>query len=242
MCTLAWGGTSREWWLCFNRDERRLRARAEPPRRTEVDGVPVLAPRDPEGGGSWFSVNAHGVALALLNRYEAGAAKAFGQKQRRSRGLLLMDLAAHREVTQVREALKEADLNRYEPFHLLALQGAAGGHFRTDSIHGCRSGTAEAFLTTSSYKATEVTRLREQFWSRFAAGRTIGLTEAAEALRSRNPGFPAAGLCMDREDARTVSQLQLQVGAGKARVAYYERSGSVFAAPREMELSLTVPA
>src|ERR1041385_4608949 len=54
----------------MNRDERRTRAPATPPERRTLDGVPVLAPRDGEAGGTWIAVNAFGHTLALLNRWD----------------------------------------------------------------------------------------------------------------------------------------------------------------------------
>src|SRR5262249_50292824 len=39
--------------LWFSRDERRSRAPARPPALTHTGGTQVLAPRDPEGGGTW---------------------------------------------------------------------------------------------------------------------------------------------------------------------------------------------
>ena len=57
MCTVTWRFTpdSGGWALDlgFNRDERRDRPRAQPPRvRRPEAGLPFIAPRDPAGDGT----------------------------------------------------------------------------------------------------------------------------------------------------------------------------------------------
>ena len=52
MCTLTWWRESAgSYEVYFNRDERKTRAMAEPPRLREREGVSFLAPIDPDGGG-----------------------------------------------------------------------------------------------------------------------------------------------------------------------------------------------
>ena len=70
MCTVSWTPLDGGYALAMNRDERRTRAPATPPERRELDGVPVLLPRDGEAGGTWIAVNALGHTLALLNRWD----------------------------------------------------------------------------------------------------------------------------------------------------------------------------
>src|SRR5258706_11133997 len=113
----------------MNRDERRTRAPASPPERRELDGVPVLLPRDGEAGGTWIAVNALGHTLALLNRWDESPIADRGPSDQRrpdprpfvSRGLLVLELAATPHRRAVDEALTRIPLVSYRPFTLVSL-------------------------------------------------------------------------------------------------------------------------
>ncbi|NBD39383.1 MAG: hypothetical protein GVY10_12525 [Verrucomicrobia bacterium] len=241
MCTLVWGINRTGWWLCFNRDEQRSRARAEPPATHEIDGVKVLAPLDPDGGGTWFAVNEHGLALVLLNRYrEASPVSRTGAQ--RSRGLLVLDLSAARSVREVEAGLEKTDFTPYAPFHLYALRQGEGIHASWDPGGGLRIFPPETFLTTSSYRPSEVAAARGRLWKEQTGEGNVRPDRAAAILRTRNSVRPALGLCMDREDARTVSQLQVHLNGDEARVSYRERAASAFSPPLETTLLLIASA
>jgi hypothetical protein len=241
MCTLVWGSDRAGWWLCFNRDEQRSRARAEPPAIRKIDGAKVLAPLDPDGGGTWVAVNEHGLALVLLNRYgDASLVPRTGAQ--RSRGLLVLDLSAARSVREVEKGLEKTDFTPYEPFHLYLLRQGEGIHSSWDSGGGLRISPPDTFLTTSSYRPSEVAAARGRLWKEQAGEGSVRPERAAAILRTRNPDRPAFGLCMDREDARTVSQLQVQVDGNEARVSYRERAASAFSPPVETTLPLIASA
>src|SRR5215831_17108423 len=79
-----------------NREEFYARG-GEPPQL--LDGpVQAVAGVDPQGGGTWLGVNAHGVLVAVTNR-----ARSQPPPRPRSRGLLVRDLltscASAREAT-----------------------------------------------------------------------------------------------------------------------------------------------
>ena len=241
MCTLVWGSNRTGWWLCFNRDEQRSRARAEPPAIRGIDGMKVLAPLDPDGGGTWFSVNEHGLVLVLLNRYRdaSPASRTGGQ---RSRGRLVLDLSTARSVREVEKGLEKTDFTPYAPFHLFMLQEAEGTHAKWDLAGGLRISPPETFLTTSSYRPVEVAAARRNLWTEQAGDGNLRPERAAAILRTRNPVRPAFGLCMDRDDARTVSQLQVQLDGEEALVSYRERAVSAFSPSVETRLPLIVSA
>lgn len=241
MCTLVWGQNRTGWWLGFNRDEQRSRARAEPPAIREIDGGKVLAPLDPDGGGTWFAVNEHGLVLVLLNRY-GDSPPAPRKEGQRSRGRLVLDLSPARSMGQAEKRLENTDFAPYAPFHLFILQEAEGIHARWDPGEGLQISPAEAFLTTSSYRPAEVAAARRKLWTEQAGDGNVRPERAAAILRTRNPVRPALGLCMDREDARTVSQLQVQVDREEARVSYREREASTFSPPVETTLPLIASA
>ncbi len=56
MCTLTWRREGKETFeVFFNRDEKKTRSMAEPPREfTNPDGLRFLSPVDPDAGGTWM--------------------------------------------------------------------------------------------------------------------------------------------------------------------------------------------
>ncbi|MDH3285426.1 MAG: NRDE family protein, partial [Acidobacteriota bacterium] len=91
MCTATWLFEDDGYQLLFNRDESRARGRGEPARQFRAGDAIALAPRDSDFGGSWIGVNAGGVSLCILNRYEDDAMHEDGNAFS-SRGLLLVSL------------------------------------------------------------------------------------------------------------------------------------------------------
>ena len=69
MCTASWWVGVEETTLCFNRDDRKYRPRAKAPAVVETAGAVCLAPIDPQGGGTWLSVNRFGNSAFVLNNY-----------------------------------------------------------------------------------------------------------------------------------------------------------------------------
>ena len=106
--------------LAGNRDERLNRARATPPALQPGESRDWLAPVDPDGGGTWTSVNDAGLSLSLLNNYAAQMAE---PDEPISRGRLVAALAEATDLKQVRQRLAgwNADLARVRPFVLLAV-------------------------------------------------------------------------------------------------------------------------
>ena len=85
--------------VAANRDE--LLARPAVPMTVLRDAAPrILGGRDQTAGGTWMAVNEHGVVAGLTNVPFAGAGPA-----RRSRGLLPMFLAEHRDAASAVAAL-----------------------------------------------------------------------------------------------------------------------------------------
>jgi uncharacterized protein with NRDE domain len=122
MCTLI--VATRVWQstplvVAANRDER-LGRPAKGPALVVQGGVRFFAPRDLQAGGTWIGVNAHGVFVAITNRFTGRAAARAG----RSRGLLVLDaLAEDSAAHAVRRIAAEAP-SRHDPFHLVMADAA----------------------------------------------------------------------------------------------------------------------
>src|SRR6266496_5302779 len=94
MCTASWTYQQDGYYLLFNRDEKRTRKGASPPRLLTRDGVRFLAPADGDFGGTWIGVNEFGVSACLLNgaNLTGTEIRAGSSRGGRSRGLLLLHL------------------------------------------------------------------------------------------------------------------------------------------------------
>ncbi len=149
MCTVTWSTRADGYDLFFNRDEHRARGTAIGPLTHTRPGARVIAPLDPDGGGTWLAVNEHGLSHCLLNYYAAdAAADARGQdaatiqleaadqvpttamrhsdrrvalpgRAPRSRGLLVLELSDSASVEESAERLEQTDYGAYLPFILL---------------------------------------------------------------------------------------------------------------------------
>src|SRR5689334_3842624 len=104
MCTVTWVRRKRGYDLLCNRDEKRTRKKAVPPRPAVLGGVQYLAPIDADHGGTWIATNEFGLSACLLNgaNLTCGECTAAGI---RSRGLLLRDLMSAASTSDIRNRL-----------------------------------------------------------------------------------------------------------------------------------------
>jgi hypothetical protein len=236
MCTVAWGNSDDGLWVCFNRDEQRTRTPAETPRLHAGPNGPVAYARDPDGGGTWMAA-ARGFAVALLNAYPQDAdAVAEGQ---RSRGKLVCDLAGCGSAAEAFDALAREELDRYAPFYLLLCKPDSVTAFAWDGSALSFPVFEEGFLTTSSIEPGRVATKRGDWWLQQDAGTRGDPERAARLLRETFPDFPAHGPSMDRGDARTVSQILLELTAFGFTFTYRAReaNGPGFGEPLTLQLS-----
>ncbi len=133
MCTVAVAiGGDRRWPLVVaaNRDERLGRDSESWALRELPGGRLAAAPRDREAGGTWAGVASSGLLVAITNFHAPGGR--FPDRSLRSRGELVSQALAARSVAEARERAGAGDAARYNPFHLLVLDGAGGFLWRWD--------------------------------------------------------------------------------------------------------------
>src|SRR5688500_7660979 len=126
--------------IAANRDERYERPSSGPELLAEPRAV--VAGRDQLAGGTWFGVNAQGVAIAIADQGLAVSEPSRDGARRnrpppdptkRSRGLLVLDALACSSVEAVSTLLADQPADRYNPFSLLhadARQATIGHHVR----------------------------------------------------------------------------------------------------------------
>jgi hypothetical protein len=230
MCTVAWGDSDDGLWVCFNRDEQRTRSPAEAPRLHSGPNGPVAYARDPDGGGTWLAAAA-GFAVGLLNAYPADPGSA--SRGRKSRGLLVCELAQCATAMEAFNKLADEDLGPYAPFYLLLCKPDSVTGFAWDGSALAFPRVEDGFWTTSSVDPGPVAAWRHDWWMRQAGGACNDAERAGALLRQTCPDRPAYGTTMDRADARTVSQTLLKLKPAGFAFTYRPREadGAGFEAP-----------
>ena len=211
MCTVSWLHRPRGYDLFCNRDEKRTRAVAAPPRVSEAGGVRWIAPSDPDGSGTWIAVNDDGLAVCLLN----GRAGTFGV---RSRGLLIPDLIWARCVDDAAFLLGRTDLSVYAPFTLLLIEPDAPPQV-ANWDGACLAWQPEPLspITSSSVDADRARGERLREFARFDVSTPAALRRF-HASHGAAPG--PFSTCMHRDDAETVSFSWISVTRNEVRFEY----------------------
>ena len=240
MCTLSWTRNQESYQIFFNRDEQRSRSPAEIPQCIDHNGVPVLLPLDPDGGGSWISVNGHGLSLCLLNFYQGTVPG----KKLISRGKLLRSLAHSENINSLNHQILTTDLSHYAPFTLVAFQIAPDHQqpqekmFQWDgeNIHHSQP---ENMMTSSSVKFDEVSKQRQKTYrqkvslpSNAECNNEYNNELNTESNADKHISFHAShgekknhrSVCMHREDARTVSFSHILVTNDRVEFSYHNDS------------------
>ncbi len=237
MCTVTWLRTEDGYELFCNRDERHARAPAEAPSARSLPRSAVLAPTDPDGGGTWVSVNDRGLALCLLNAYVA-AEDAEPDARFRSRGLLLLDLADAHDARDVTAALHASDLDLYRSFRLLVLDPAETVAVAWDRAAGRVATEAPtAPLVSCPVRTAEVADVRRRTLDALVALAGRLDADVLDAFhRSRHAEGFVWSVSMTHERAATQSYSRVRVDGTTVRMRY--AAGLPHRFPPATELSL----
>jgi hypothetical protein len=217
VCTLSFRLEPDGFELYFSRDERRSRAPALAPEIHADSSTRFLAPRDPEGGGTWIAVNAHGVALALLNDYGTRVAG----ESFESRGRLVLALSDARDPRELEARLRARSLAAYKPFELaLFAPGEEVQRFAWDGRALANECAARGPFASSAVAQAKARSARR---ARFAesCGPGVASSQALDHFhREHAPARGALSTCMHRADAKTVSLTRVRVDRARVAMAY----------------------
>ena len=220
MCTVSWVHQPDGYHLLCNRDEKRTRGAAFGPRVVERGGIRYIAPVDSDGGGTWLSANEFGISVCLLNG--SVGVEPFGI--RRSRGLLLRELAWAPSAGECALWLRQLDLGPFAPFSLVILepgQSAILAQWNGIELTVDPAGDRHMPLTSSSYDAAGVRRARLNEFARRAGARLHADPTLLYWFHSSHGAAPDAySTCMHREDAETVSFSWVIVSRDTIRFLY----------------------
>ncbi len=221
MCTVSWLHNANGYELFCNRDERKSRPAAWPPRVSELHGVRFIAPIDAQHGGSWLTVNQFGTTFSLLNRYDT-ISPPVSQRAPISRGLLLYDLLDCVTPPQVAARLAGLPLSSFQPFTLAVVALHAPAQLcQWNGTQLLIEDAPSEPLTSSSFDTSKVMAERKAHFA--ALQKTAGEISTDLLNRfhhSHEPLAPAAAVCMHRAEAQTVSFSHLIVTPRRIEFRY----------------------
>jgi Transport and Golgi organisation 2 len=117
MCTVTYIPTSEGYYLTSNRDEKKIRLKAEEPQWYHFASGQIMFPKDGNSGGTWMALHENGNAMVLLNGGFVNHTAA--PSYRKSRGLIFLDIFDH---PQPIAAFEQINLHKIEPFTLIIRQ------------------------------------------------------------------------------------------------------------------------
>lgn len=221
MCTLVIAfrtGPARRLWVAANRDERRDRPWSPPQR---WPGPPALwAPVDETAGGSWLGLNAHGLFVALTNRFGTPP-----DPKRDSRGALVMEALTARSSLELAQRLQPLGAGRFNPFHLFHSDGETA-HVTVgtgDRIEHHALPPGLHVVCERSYGAADevrAERVRER-WQALGLDGASQVESLAPLLRLTGAESPLHDVCVDvplwNYGTRSSLLLELDGGPGAVR-------------------------
>jgi uncharacterized protein with NRDE domain len=209
MCTCSWLRVNGGYDLMFNRDEQWSRQPALLPRLLVRNGARYLAPIDADAGGTWLGVNAFGLSIGLLNRYQdmQPASASVPGAAFISRGVLVRNLLDSRMPLEVRERVESLELARFQPFTLIVITPDAPAlllEWDSRTLAVDSAADAQMPLASSSFDTATALAYRKDLWQRTM--QNAATTDKQRLFHAaQEPGRAAYGPCMRRDDAHTVS-------------------------------------
>lgn len=237
MCTLSWRQDDSTLDVFFNRDEQKSRISARPAHFWP--DYQAIFPVDPQGGGTWLAVTAAGCVFALLNNYQAAAARMAvlagdSSQPLLSRGLIITmllqelqtfssfdscvpEIGSDDKASAIRHFLKSLPLSAFQPFTLVCLSpGVSAQGFDWD---GQQLTTFQPVSPIVS-SAVELADVRIHRIGAYP-GPDATVSQLLQYHGSHQPEPNAFSVCMHRDDAHTVSFSHLEVKPLTIRFVYH---------------------
>jgi hypothetical protein len=224
MCTVTVVPHAQGVRLLCNRDERRTRAAALPPRIHDVGLHLAVFPTDPQGGGTWIGVNDADVIVALLNA-QAERRPGLPHRSTRSRGLIVRELLRCVSLQQAIAAAENLDPRAFEPFRVVMVHNGRVAVARNDGTASiqCTDGRLDRPLlfTSSSLGDAAVGPPRRRLFERVVLRHRAGWLEGqARFHHHRWVRRPEISIRMERRDALTVSRTRVDINNDGRQVVY----------------------
>jgi hypothetical protein len=226
MCSVNWRQFGDTIGIVFNRDESVLRTPALPPQRFAKGGVEFVMPIDPDGGGSWITMNSAGLVLFILNDYQ-GVMKP-PSSDLVSRGLLLKSLASCSDLAEVEGVLQQWPLSRSQPFYLGCISNEQQLMWHFDGKPNNFSKVARLlpnqWYSSGHPEAAEIYAARQAYVDEQEAT----LRTLDELITLHQSHYPhvhndrAYSLCMHRPEARSQSLTSISLGHSEVEMTHWQ--------------------
>lgn len=221
MCSVTFWPKGRNYRLAMNRDELLTRVAALPPSVHEVNGLLVLHPQEP-GGGTWISLNAEGISLALVNWY---AEPARAPDPAASRGNVVLAARNADRPDQVTAILGTSPLVQTHPFRLIGifprLETVREWRWNQVVLTQLVHPWAPRQWLSSGHDEAEAARVRSSVFHSWRDAPDAGSAVWLRRLHASHA--PASGpysTCMHRADAATVSYTEIDSRPGRQVMRY----------------------
>ncbi len=222
MCTVSFFPSPRGFYLAMNRDEKRDRFAALPPKIVEFENHRVLFPREPTGG-TWISANDAGVCLALINWHRIKREPNNGV---RTRGEVIRKLAGISTSDEISAAVKKLALRKLRPFRLIAIVSSENRviewRWNLNRLSICKHSWEPHHWFSSSFDEAMAEATRARVCSALPDESAKQDVKWLRRLhRSHEPERGPFSICMHRPDAATVSYTEVAV-SGRSVVMCYK--------------------
>jgi transport and Golgi organization protein 2 len=229
MCTVSIVPTADGCRVMCNRDERRTREAARPPRVRPTKMSWAAYPEDPVSGGTWIGVNGDGLVVVLLNRTATLDARRGAPL---SRGSIVPRLLSCTSIAQATQAYDALDVRQFEAFRLVMVQRAAitvADPARPATV--TLPLTSPVMFTSSSLGDALVEPPRRRLFEQLVLAADDWLHGQMRFHRHRWTSRPEISIHMAREDAATVSRTTIDVTSSVIGLEYESLSGYALTAP-----------
>jgi len=221
--------------MACNRDELRCRPAALGPLVRQFGKRQAIMPVDPVSDGTWIAINDAGLAATLLNVNLSRADGEMEGSRTLSRGTLIPRLMGCSTLSEA-QALNEAiDPQRYPPFRLVLMDDRQIAEFYSDGKtmrHKQEKVGDRPHLLTSSGLGDALVEgprreLFEQLFTQDGDWKTV-----QEAFHRHSwPNRKHLSVCMERDDARTVSHTIIDIEPQRVVLTYFpdapDRTGAL---------------
>jgi transport and Golgi organization protein 2 len=240
MCSLSWHKNGETVFIAFNRDELNSRAIATPPEIKHQRDIRFIQPIDPDGGGSWISVNQKGIFLALLNLYQCEVSpdqpdNAQDQAVFVSRGQIITQLASVDSIADVKNYLSQTVLQTFKPFRLVFISRfdqilfswdgkksfieplplfVSSSSIETEAVIGYRETEHRKLITSLDFDTFQC-----EIKGSLANEIEKSLVDFHSNHRNRKDAY---SVCMHRSDAKTVSLSLIQINNSHVSFRYFD--------------------
>ncbi|MBU2939270.1 NRDE family protein [Lacinutrix sp. C3R15] len=220
MCTVTIFPTGEnDFVLTSNRDEAPNRVSLVPD-FYEVDAAKLLFPKDKKAGGTWIGVSDKNRLICLLN----GGFKHHKRKEsyRLSRGVVVKDLLASKEIVTAIEAYNFQDI---EPFTLVIADWNTNLQFYElvwdgDQKHFKNLPKEAKIWSSSTLYSKAMKDERTQWFDDFKKGNKLNSAKALQFHKNTHINNKEYGVVMDRGFVKTTSITQVEKTKGVVSMCF----------------------